>query len=96
MHGCEVREVRVGAVDGGWQFEAEVHSGELSPNSLRVELYAEPAGGGGGPLRHPMDRGEAAMRACHHMLFPDNIRAGLPESTNRSKFFRAALVQYSL
>lgn len=73
-------ELRVGAVDGDWQFEAEVHSGELSQNSLRVELYAEPAGGEGEPLRRPMDRGEAIAGAPNGHVYRARVPAGRPPS----------------
>ncbi len=73
-------EVRVGAVEGGWRFEAEVHSGELSPDSLRVELYAEPAGGGGEPLRFQMDRGEAIAGAPNGHVYRARVPTGRPPS----------------
>jgi len=73
-------QVRVGAVDGGWQFEAEVRSGELSPNSLRVELCAEP-GGGGEPLRRPMDRGEAIAGSPNGHVSGHGCPRGRPPSS---------------
>ncbi len=75
-----LEEVRVVPVEGGWQFEVEVRSGELSPDSLRVELYAEPAGGEGGPLRRPMDRGEGVAAAPDGHVHRARVPTGRPPS----------------
>jgi starch phosphorylase len=49
----EVRTVRVG---DSWHVEAQVYCGDLHPESLRVELYADPVEGQPAPVRIAMDR----------------------------------------
>ena len=58
-HWHEVRfgRMRVETLDGEHHFDVEVALGGLTPNDVRVELFAE-AVDGGEALRYPMDHGE--------------------------------------
>ncbi len=62
------------ARDGGWHFEAQVYLGDLDPEAVRVELYAE-AGQSGAPERVEMHRDSAVPGATNAF----NYRADLPQ-----------------
>jgi starch phosphorylase len=82
-HWGEVRfgELRVtAALEGAWRFEVEVYSGALSPDSLGVELYAEPAAPGAEPLRLPMERAGAIAAAPNGHVYRARVPAGRPPS----------------
>jgi starch phosphorylase len=54
--------LQVRSSDGTHAFEVEVSLGDLAPDSVAVELYADPLGGGE-PERHPMTRAAQAVGA---------------------------------
>jgi starch phosphorylase len=47
-------DIRHKQVDGGYRFDVQVFAGDLDPEAIRVELYAEP--NGTGPERIVMHR----------------------------------------
>ena len=40
-HGLRFGEVRISEIDDHWAFEAEVFCGDMDPNAIKVELFAE-------------------------------------------------------
>ncbi len=71
--------VRVEAVDGEHRFEAQVYLGELDPEAVRVELYADPREDAR-PFRQPMARGSALVGAAHGYLYSARVPATRPAS----------------
>jgi starch phosphorylase len=57
---------------------AQVYIGELDPNGVRVELYADPAEAGGGSERIPMLRGMALLGASGAYQYQADIPARRP------------------
>lgn len=63
--------------DGKHFFEAEVYLDEVPPEDVRVELYAEPRGGGY-PVRQPMARGEAYAGSAGAFVYRATVPADRP------------------
>lgn len=71
-------DVRAG--DGGWQFSVEVFLNDVAPEDVAVELFAEAAGGDGGPARAPMTAAGPLAGTSHGFLFRATVPAGRPAS----------------
>jgi glycogen phosphorylase len=65
---------RVGAAV---EFQAHVHLGDLTPDAVRVELYADGLGGGL-PEVHPMQRGDSLAGSAGGFCYSATIPAGRP------------------
>jgi len=48
-NGVRFGDVRVTRIDPHWHFEAQIYFGDLHPDRLQVELYADPMNEGGLP-----------------------------------------------
>ena len=57
-------EVRAAAGDGVWQFDVQLYLADVDPDSVRVELYADPVGNEG-PVRIVMSRDGALPGAMN-------------------------------
>jgi starch phosphorylase len=57
-HEAHIGDVRVGTHAGRHVFSVDVRLGHIDPDAIRVELFAEPVGGGE-PVRQAMTRGPA-------------------------------------
>ena len=67
-------QVHIGRVDvargrAGYRFEAHVYLGELAPEDVCVELYADPQTPPGSPVRLEMQRGAPLAGALHGFCF---------------------------
>jgi len=67
----------VESVDGRHAFRVQVYLGEIDPDAVRVELYAEP-GPGGMPERHIMRRDQALAGAAGGYRYVAEVPAGRP------------------
>jgi glycogen phosphorylase len=67
----------VQAVGGEQRFRVQVYLGEIPPESVAVELYAEPRPGAG-PERHAMRRDHALSGAAGGYLYVAAVPAGRP------------------
>ena len=77
------RDVRFGALsvqrrDDAWRFQASVHLGNVSPESVKVELYAD-AVADHGPVRQAMVRDAEATTDCAH-VYQASVPASRPDS----------------
>jgi starch phosphorylase len=81
-HWSEVRliDVEAKAEEGGWRFEARIHSGELPGSSLRAEVYADAPSPGAAPAHIPMERGEALAGSMDAHVWRALVRGGRPVS----------------
>jgi starch phosphorylase len=95
--------VRVQSEGGSYRFSVDVQLGDLNPEAVKVELYAEPAGSGE-PERHPMTRGRKledtgytfearvpAVRPAEHYtprLVPYHPAASVPLETSAIRWQR--------
>jgi glycogen phosphorylase len=61
-----------------WRFDAPVYLGGLSPESVRVELYAEPDAGQAA-VRQPMARGDAIPGSINGFVYSAAVPASRPE-----------------
>jgi starch phosphorylase len=75
----EVRALQVTEEGGAYQFLAHVYLGELAPDVVRVELYAEPRDGGT-PSREPMLRKQALTGAANAYAYRARVPAERPAS----------------
>jgi starch phosphorylase len=78
-HWSEVRFGALGVRREGdlWQVEAQVYLGEVAPDSVRVELYAEPLDGKE-PVRLPMERGAAIPGTLNGYVYQAHAPASRP------------------
>jgi starch phosphorylase len=76
IHFGEVRAEREGEA---WRIEVPVHLGEISPEQVAVELYADGAPGAA-PVRAAMRRGEPLRGAVHGFLYAARVPASRPLS----------------
>jgi starch phosphorylase len=58
-------DLHVTSAPGAWQFEVQVYLGELNPEFVQVELYADAHEHGGPPTRIVMTRGETMAGAIN-------------------------------
>ena len=63
--------------DGQYFFQAQVFLGDLDPNAVCAELYAE-GQNGGAPSRHPMNRGERLAGSANGFTYTVRIPAARP------------------
>jgi glycogen phosphorylase len=75
--GLHFGEVRATEADGHREFVAQVYLGELSPDSVRVELYADSLPGGA-PIVIPMQRKHAIPGAVNGFVFTAQACADRP------------------
>lgn len=61
-----------------FHFEAQVYLDDLDPDSVRVELYAEPRPGQTAPERHPLERREQLAGAVNGWRYAVSIPARRP------------------
>jgi starch phosphorylase len=80
-------ELKVASDQGRHQFEVQVYLGDLDPNSIQVELYAE-GKNGGEPICWEMTRGEQLVGASGYAY-----RAELP-STRPAADYTARIVPH--
>ncbi len=59
-------------------FQVQAYLDELAPDAVCVELYAEPEGGEGGPVRRAMTRGEPLTGALNGYLYTAQMPATRP------------------
>jgi len=69
----------VDAVDGNHVFHVQVYLGEVSPDAVRVELYADPRDGSDA-VCEPMTRSEPLIGSVNGYLFTARIHANRPAS----------------
>ncbi|HEV2206167.1 MAG TPA: alpha-glucan family phosphorylase [Candidatus Acidoferrales bacterium] len=69
--------VSVEQVEGEYLFQAQAFLDDLDPDSVTVELYADPLNGDG-PVRHTMDRGERLVGSANGFTFTARIPATRP------------------
>lgn len=69
--------LRVETRDGQHVIEAQVYLDELHPDSVRVELYADPLNGDE-PIRHPMERGQALAGSANSFVYSARVPASRP------------------
>lgn len=62
---------------GQYLFQAQVFLGDLDPNAVRAELYAD-GQNGGDPPRDPMNRGERLVGSANGFLYTARIPAARP------------------
>ena len=63
--------------DGQYLFQAQVFLGDLDPNAVCAELYAE-GQNGGAPSRYPMNRGERLVGSANGFTYTARIPAARP------------------
>jgi glycogen phosphorylase len=71
-------QVRVETVDGRHLFQAHVYFGELDPEAVAVELYADPPDAGASPLREVMQRSGRLEGAVHGYAYTAQVPADRP------------------
>lgn len=69
--------VSVEQKDGEYLFQVQAFLDDLDPDSVTVELYADPLNGGG-PVRHTLDRGERLVGSANGFTFTARIPADRP------------------
>lgn len=67
--GVRFGEVRVTRTGSAWHFEVHVYCGDLEPDQVRVELYADPLSARDLPTRLVMRRADAIPGAVHGYLY---------------------------
>ncbi len=70
--------VRATPGDGRWLFEVEVYLGDLTPDQLRVELYADPLHDTEAPTRMTLSQGEAILGAVNGFVFHGECASSRP------------------
>jgi glycogen phosphorylase len=63
--------------EGFYSFQVQVFLGDLDPNAVRVELYAEEKNNGA-PDRHSMERGEKLLGSVNGFLYAARVPATRP------------------
>jgi starch phosphorylase len=66
-------------VENDYRFRAEVYLNDIPPDSIRVELYADPLGGGG-PARWPMVQATRLAGVDNGYAYLGTVPAGRPLS----------------
>jgi starch phosphorylase len=74
--------IRIGTVsaqqaDGRYQFKVDVYLGDVPPDMVRVELYADPMDGGAA-VREPLERGAALAGAGNGHVYVGSVPAARP------------------
>ncbi|MFC1684141.1 alpha-glucan family phosphorylase [Pseudomonadota bacterium] len=59
----------IAAVDDGWQFEVQVYLGDISPDSVQVQLYADPLDDDEKPFCQVMERQVSITGATNGFLY---------------------------
>jgi starch phosphorylase len=77
--GLHFGDVHVETQGGEHRFTVQVYLGELAPEAVRVELFAD-AQDGGEPLRYPMARGAALVGASRGYRFEGRAPAQRPST----------------
>jgi starch phosphorylase len=72
-------ELHVQEENGEYAFTVQLHVGEISPNAIRIELYAEP-GNSQEPEIHTMERHEGSTGDLNNYLYSAHLRAHRPVS----------------
>jgi len=67
--GVRFGDVQVMKTGEHWHFEAQVYSGDLEPNRMRVELYADPLNDHEPPTRITMRQREAILGAVNGYVY---------------------------
>ncbi len=78
--GVRVGEVHAHLAGEWWSFEARVRAGSLPPDSLRVELYADPEESTGEALRVAMSRAEAIADLATGWVYRARVPSSRPAS----------------
>ncbi len=76
-HSLRFGDVRVKSGDGQHEFETHVYLGGLAPEMVRVELYADSAGGSP-PARLEMTRGQALVGTANAYAYHARVAAERP------------------
>lgn len=63
--------------DAAYHFEVQVYLDELPPETIEVQLYAEPLAGGG-PVRQPLQRGGLLAGSVNAFLYQGTVPADRP------------------
>ncbi len=77
-HEVHLGKVSVEESDGSATFTAQLYTGELPPDAVRAELYAEPAPDAEAPARVPMERIGAMAGAVNAWTWRATVPAGRP------------------
>ena len=72
-------ELRVDRHDGELHFSVPAYLGEIGPDAVRVELYADPVAGSEG-VRQPMRRGEPIAGALNGFVYAISLSTSRPPS----------------
>jgi starch phosphorylase len=72
-------DFRVDTANGDHSFYVQVYLGEVSPDAVRVELYADRCNGND-PAREPMPASEPLIGAVNGHLFTARVAASRPAS----------------
>jgi starch phosphorylase len=73
-------DVKVEARGDEWAFEAQIYTGEIPPEWIMVEVYADAALPGGEPIRIPMKRGDPIMGAVSAHTWRTLVPGSRPSS----------------
>lgn len=76
--GVRFGEIRMERAEERWHVEAEVYCGELDPDTVHVELYADPLRAHDAPTRVVMDRRGALTGAVNGYLYIGDVPATRP------------------
>jgi len=72
-------EVKIETRDAQYVFEVQVYLGDLDPNEVRVELYADRVGGSA-PVRQQMDRAREPGATSGRFVFGAAVSMGRPST----------------
>jgi starch phosphorylase len=76
-HGLHFGEIRVSQADGFWLFTVQVYLGELAPDAVRVQLFAD-AQNSGRPAVVEMRRGDPITGNSNGFAFTTVVPADRP------------------
>ena len=78
VHDLRFGDLKIQGRDGVWAFEVPVYLGELTPDFVSVELYADPLDEDGPLVRLPMTRGELLPGAVNAYTYRGEAPATRP------------------
>jgi starch phosphorylase len=77
-HGIRFGDVQITRLDPHWHFEAQIYFGEIKPDQVQVELYADPLQVHEDPIRIIMQRQGVIPGAVHAYLFQADCLSARP------------------
>jgi glycogen phosphorylase len=70
--------VKTAAVDGGWRFEVSLYLGEVRPDEVRVEIYADAERPQDAPMRMTMEARKPLAGASGEAVYHSCLRTDRP------------------